>query len=320
MKNLVESKSKKESVRTKLTFQISETVRKNRLDNFLFEEIKAVSKMYLRQLLKNDNCTINGKSEKGGYHLQSGDFVEIEVDLDADTAMKPEDIPLEIVFEDAEIIVVDKPSGMLVHPTLGQKSGTLLNALNFYLNHKFWLAQINTVIDQSEIQNPKSKIVRPGLVHRLDRQTSGLMIIAKTSLAHRVLCDHFQRKLVEKRYLAMVGGSIEKDADIIDAPIGNFADERRWGVKADGKTAETRFRVLERFADKTLLELEPVTGRTNQLRIHCASVGHPIVGDLLYGGQDFSRLCLHAAKISFWHPNGDVRLEFESALPKEFFT
>ena len=117
----------------KLTFQINEIIRKNRLDNFLFQEIKAVSKMYLRQLLKNDECTINGKPEKGGYHLQSGDFVEIEVDLNADTAMKPEDIPLAIVFEDAEIIVVDKPSGMLVHPTLGQKSGTLLNALSFYL-------------------------------------------------------------------------------------------------------------------------------------------------------------------------------------------
>ncbi|MDQ3086968.1 MAG: RluA family pseudouridine synthase [Acidobacteriota bacterium] len=292
---------------TKLTFQISETVRKNRLDNFLFEEIKAVSKMYLRQLLKTDECTINGKPEKGGYHLQKGDIVEIEFDSDADTAMKPEAIPLEIVFEDAEIIVVDKPSGMLVHPTLGQKSGTLLNALSYYLNYE----------NQSQIQNPKSQIVRPGLVHRLDRQTSGLMIIAKTSHAHRILCDHFQRKLIEKRYLAIVGGVVEKDLGTIDAPIGHFADEKRWGVKADGKTAETRFRVLQKFTDKTLLELEPITGRTNQLRIHCASIGHPIIGDGLHGGRDFSRLCLHAAKLTFWHPNGDNRLEFESELPKE---
>ncbi len=148
---------------TKLTFQISETVRKNRLDNFLFEEIKSVSKMYLRELLKKDECTINGKSEKGGYHLQKGDVVEIEFDSDADTAMKPEAIPLEIIFEDAEIIVIDKPSGMLVHPTLGQKSGTLLNALSYYLNHQ----------NQSQIPNLKSLIVRPGLVHRLDRQPSG---------------------------------------------------------------------------------------------------------------------------------------------------
>lgn len=257
--------------------------------------------MYLRQLLKNDECTINGKAEKGGYHLQADDFVEIEVDLNADTAMKPEDIPLEIVFEDAEIIVVDKPPGMLVHPTLGQKSGTLLNALSFYLNQK-----------------NQSNGIRPGLVHRLDRQTSGLMIIAKTNCAHRILCDHFQRKLVEKKYLAMVEGVVEKDSGIIDAPIGNFADERRWGVKADGKMAETRFRVLQRFADKTLLELEPVTGRTNQLRIHCESVGHPIIGDQLYNGREFSRLCLHAAKLTFWHPNGNDKLDFTSALPKEF--
>ena len=115
----------------------------------------------------------------------------------------------------------------------------------------------------------------------------------------------------------MVEGVVERDSDTIDAPIGNFPDERRWGVKADGKTAETRFRVLKRFADKTLLELEPVTGRTNQLRIHCAFVGHPIIGDRLHNGREFSRLCLHAAKLSFWHPTDNNRLEFESELPKE---
>ena len=273
--------------------------------------------MYLRELLKKDECTINSLPEKGGYHLQKGDVVEIEVDLNAETAMKPEPIPLKVVFEDAEIIVIDKPSGMLVHPTLGQKNGTLLNALNFYLNHKICLPQKNAEANKSAIPNPKSQIVRPGLVHRLDRQTSGLMIIAKTSRAHRILCDHFQRKLVEKRYLAIVGGVVEKDSGIINAPIGHFADEKRWGVKADGKSAETRFRVLHRFADKTLLELEPVTGRTNQLRIHCASIGHPIIGDNLHNGREFSRLCLHAAKLIFWHPQNSNRLMFESELPKE---
>ena len=296
-----------ESVPTKFTFQIAETVRRNRLDNFLFEEIKAVSKMYLRRQLQNDLCAINGEPRHGGYHLQSGDVVEIEIDLTADTAMKPEAIPLEIVFEDPEIIVIDKPTGMLVHPTLGQKSGTLLNALSYYLNHE----------NLSQMTNHKSKTVRPGLVHRLDRQTSGLMIIAKTSRAHTVLCDHFQRKLVEKKYLAIVGGAVEKDSGTITAPIGHFPEEKRWGVKADGKTAETRFRVLRRFTGKTLLELEPVTGRTNQLRIHCASIGHPIVGDQTHGGREFSRLCLHAAKLAFWHPNGDGHLKFESGLPEK---
>lgn len=292
---------------TKLTFQIAETVRRNRLDNFLFEEIKAVSKMYLRRLLLNDLCAVNGELRHGGYHLQKGDVIEIEIDLTADTAMKPEAIPLKIIFEDTELIVIDKPAGMLVHPTLGQKSGTLLNALSYYLNHE----------NLSQNTNHESKSVRPGLVHRLDRQTSGLMIIAKTSHAHSVLCDHFQRRLVEKRYLAMVGDVVEKDSGTIIAPIGNFAEEKRWGVKADGKKAETRFRVLQRFNGKTLLELEPVTGRTNQLRIHCASIGHPIIGDQRYGGREFSRLCLHAARLSFWHPNGDERLNFESGLPEE---
>lgn len=297
---------------TKLTFHINESIKRNRLDNFLFEEIKAVSKMYLRGLLKKDGCTINRQPQPGGYHLQKGDIVEIEIDFEAETAMKPEPIPLKIVFEDTEIIVVDKPSGMLVHPTLGQKNGTLLNALNFYLNQKI------CETDKSAVPNPQSQIVRPGLVHRLDRETSGLMIIAKTSRAHRILCSQFQRKLVEKRYLAIVGGIVEIDSGTINAPIGNFAEEKRWGVKADGKTAETRFRVRHRFANKTLLELEPVTGRTNQLRIHCASIGHPIVGDRLHGGREFERLCLHAAKLTFRHPNGNHRLEFESELPKEF--
>ncbi|CAN5679488.1 RluA family pseudouridine synthase [soil metagenome] len=307
-------------VQTKLQFHITETVKKNRLDKFLFAEITALSKMYLCNLLKKDKCTINGKSANGGYHLQKDDKVEIEVDLNAETAMKPEPLPLEIVFEDEEIIVIDKPAGMLVHPTFKQKSGTLLNALTYYLNFE---SQKNknseekketTDSDKSRIQNPKSKIVRPGLVHRLDRQTSGLMVIAKTNRALRVLADHFQRKLVKKKYLALVEGVVENDSGAINAPIGRCADKKQWNVKADGKQSETRFRVLERFSDKTLLELEPVTGRTNQLRIHCAFIGHPIVGDKLYYGREFPRLCLHAARLCFWHPSGNNRMEFESQV------
>jgi 23S rRNA pseudouridine1911/1915/1917 synthase len=289
-------------VQTKLQFQIIETIRKNRLDKFLFEEITAVSKMYLLDLLKENKCEVNGVLQFGGYHLQEGDRVEIEIDLNAVNGMNPENIPLEVVFEDEEIIVINKPAGMLVHPTLGQKSGTLLNALSFYLNY-------------SKFQIPNSKIVRPGLAHRLDRQTSGLMVIAKTSRALRTLNNHFQRKLVEKRYLALVEGIVENDSGIINAPIGRFAEKKRWNVKADGKIAETRFGVLKRLSDKTLLELEPVTGRTNQLRIHCAFIGHPIIGDNLHCGREFSRLCLHAARLCFWHPSGNNRMEFESEVP-----
>ena len=288
-------------------FNIEETVRRNRLDNFLFGQFTAVSKIYLRNLIIKGSCRINGETSNSGYCLKCGDTIEINVDLAAETSMKPEDVPLEIVFEDEEIVVVNKPPGMLVHPTLHRKSGTLLNALSYYLNREI----INSTFENAP------EYIRPGLVHRLDRKTSGLMLIAKTARALRNLSDHFTRRLVKKGYLAIVQGTVTGEQGTIDAPIGHFEEERYWGIKADGKTAVTNFRVLERFADETLLELEPVTGRTNQLRIHCAYFGHPIIGDDKYGGQEFSRLCLHAAKIAFHHPVRNDWLEFESEMPAE---
>jgi len=290
-----------------LTFNIEETIRRNRLDNFLFGRFTSVSKIFLRNLIIKGDCRINGKTSNPGYCLKSGDAVEIEIDLAAETSMKPEAVPLEIFFEDDEILVVNKPSGMLVHPTLHQKSGTLLNALSYYLNRKSIVSTLHNPLDY----------IRPGLVHRLDRKTSGLMLIAKTPRALRNLSDHFTRRLVKKRYLAIVDGTIAEDAGTIDAPIGHFEQERYWSIKADGKSAITNFRVLERFSAETLLELEPVTGRTNQLRIHCTHFGHPIVGDDKYGGREFSRLCLHAAKIGFHHPLTNDWIEFESEIPLE---
>ena len=289
-------------------FNIAETVRRNRLDAFLFGRFTAVSKIYLRNLIVKGDCRINGEATNSGYCLKSGDCIEIDIDLAAETSMKPENVPLDIVFEDEEVLVVDKPAGMLVHPTLHRKSGTLLNALAFYLNRE----SLN-----SAIRNPQSAFVRPGLVHRLDRKTSGLILIAKTDRALRNLSAHFTRRLIKKAYLAIVQGKIADDSGTIDAPIGHFEEERFWGIKADGKSAVTNFRVLERFSDEILLELEPVTGRTNQVRIHCAHFGHPIIGDDKYGGREFSRLCLHAAKIAFYHPSTNVWMEFESETPAE---
>ena len=278
-------------------FQIDEDSSKKRLDDFLFDEFQTLSKMYLRKCLRQQKCEVNGEVVKFSYLLRKNDFVEIELDANRETAMKPEPIPLEIVFEDAELIVVNKPAGMLVHPTHGQKTGTLLNALAFYLNN-----------------SRKSSFFRAGLVHRLDRQTSGLILIAKTARSHRILSDHFRRKLIEKKYFALVQGVVKDDAGTIDAPIGRYAEEKLWNIKTDGKRAVTNFWVKERFADETLLELEPVTGRTNQLRIHLAHTGHPILGDTVYGGREFPRLCLHAYKLVFWHPNGGRRLEIESKI------
>lgn len=290
---------------TEYQFHIPETLKKNRLDKFLFDEITAVSRMYLQYHIKEGKCTINGKIENSGYHLQAGDTVKIEIDVRAETAMLPEDIPLNIVYEDSELIVVNKPCGMLAHPTKGVRSGTLLNALTYYLNHS------------DEFSPKPEKFIRAGLIHRLDKNTSGLMVIAKNPLAHKNLSRHFQRKLVEKKYYALAEGLIKDDSGTIEAPIGRNAEEKYWYVTEDGKHAESRFRVVERFADATLLELEPVTGRTNQLRLHCAHIGHPILGDDKYGGREFSRLCLHAYKLSFWHPKGSERLEFETELPAE---
>jgi len=292
-------------VLTNFQFQIEETLYKNRLDKFLFDEIPAISRIYLRYLITTGKCSINGKIEDRGYHLQAGDSVEIEVDVKAETEILPENIPLEIIFEDAELIVIDKPTGMLVHPTKGVRHGTLLNAVTYYLNFD----------EQGEPRT--EKLVRAGLVHRLDKKTSGLMVVAKNARAHRILCSHFERKLVEKKYFAVVEGSIKEDFGAIVAPIGRNAEEKFWYISDEGKHAESRFQVVGRNAATTLLELEPVTGRTNQLRLHCAHIGYPIVGDDKYGGREFSRLCLHAAKLSFWHPNGNHRLEFESALPEE---
>ncbi len=292
---------------TVFKFQIEENLHKNRLDKFLYDEIPAISRMYLKYLIIAGKCQVNGKIENRGYHLQAGDSVEIEVDVREQTEMLPENISLDIVFEDEELLIVDKPSGMLAHPTKGTRRGTLLNAVTYLLNF-------------DELGEPKSeKLIRAGLVHRLDKNTSGLMVIAKNPRSHRILCSHFQRKLVEKKYFAVVEGIVKENCGTIVAPIGRNAEEKFWYISSteNGKYAESNFRLIKRNADTTLLELEPVTGRTNQLRLHCAHVGHPIIGDDKYGGREFSRLCLHAAKLSFWHPNGNLKLEFESALPDE---
>ncbi|HEX8733759.1 MAG TPA: RluA family pseudouridine synthase [Pyrinomonadaceae bacterium] len=286
-----------------LHFQVDEASHKLRLDEFLFDKIRGVSKMHLRDLIKEEKCLVNGTHENRGYRLRANDFIEIEMDYRVERAMKPEPLPLEIVYEDAEIIVVNKAAGMLMHPTFAQKTGTLLNALAFHLNFSK---------DEGQTTKDESKFIRPGLIHRLDRLTSGLLVVAKTPRAHRILADHFKRKLVEKKYFALVEGLVKEDSGTIVAPIGRDAEIRLWNVRTDGKHAETRFWVKERFSDSTLLELEPVTGRTNQLRIHCAHIGHPIIGDEWHSRREFSRLCLHAYKLAFWHPNGNRWLEFET--------
>ena len=309
---------------------VPERAYKFRLEDFLLDHFPNLSKMYLRDAVKTGRCEVNGRNENIGHRLKPNDLIEIVLDPDRETAMRPENIQLDIVHEDSDIIVVNKPVGMLVHPSHRENSGTLLNALSYYLNQSEppavagGLSLNPTAVNSFDgrVQPPAtaggSDLIRPGLIHRLDKQTSGLVVVAKNARAHRILCNHFMKKRVEKRYLALVDGIVERDKGTIEAPIGRYAELKYWSVKEDGKHSESRFWVRERYADTTLLELEPVTGRTNQLRIHCELIGHPIVGDIQRNGRQFERLCLHAHKIGFPHPTTSEKVVFEAEMPVEF--
>jgi 23S rRNA pseudouridine1911/1915/1917 synthase len=327
-------------------FLISKEDAGQRLDVFLASRLGQFSRMRIANLLAADACLVNQQIKKAGYHIAIDDLVEMTLDDSISTSMSAENIPLEILYEDEQIIIVIKPSGMLVHPNKNTKSGTLANALAYHLN-QFRSTQC---VDRNPQFQP---VVRPGLVHRLDRATSGLMVVAKTQKALSILTKHFHKRLVKKLYLAVVEGCLKEDTGSIIAPIGHDENQKppRW-VMADGKHAETGFRVLERRNGATLVELEPVTGRTNQLRIHCAYLGHSIIGDAVYGrvqgtgdraqGEElnnsianqndssvaklsndedslvtYSRLCLHAAQLEFHHPVGGTWMQFQAVLPEE---
>lgn len=323
-------------------FRIEQPDVRQRLDQFLASRFGTLSRMRIANLIEAGACCVNGAAGRAGYRLLAGDAVEITVDEDAPTSMFPEPIPLDVIHEDDQLVVIVKPAGMLVHPTLSVKSGTLANALAYHLNRPRNQDEGSMIDPSSSIHNPQP-VTRPGLVHRLDRATSGLMVVAKTPRALAILSRHFRKRLVEKRYFALVHGCVDQESGSINAPIGRDADQLpHWRIMEEGKSAETRFEVIERLDRATLLELEPVTGRTNQLRIHCAYMGHPIVGDEMYdqsglrisdcglgsegsAGQESPiqnpqsaiRLCLHAWKLAFHHPaNGDW-MEFTASAPAE---
>ncbi len=293
---------------------------KQRLDEFLFGHFGELSKMYLREIVKDEKCEVNGRPENVGHRLRENDFIEIELDLARQTSMRPEAMELDVVFEDADLIVVNKAAGVLVHPTNFDRSGTLLNGLSFYLNPKAEpnALAVGKVVESSPPADAAGSAVRPGLIHRLDRQTSGLIVIAKNQRSHKKMTRYFQQRYVQKWYLALVDGVVADDEGTIDVSIGRFFELKQWDVKEDGKKSETHFRVLRRDSDKTLLELQPVTGRTNQLRIHCAHIGHPIVGDVGRGGSEHDRLCLHAWKIAFRHPGTQADIALEAAPGSDF--
>ncbi|HMG35566.1 MAG TPA: RluA family pseudouridine synthase [Blastocatellia bacterium] len=307
-----------------LRFKATDDDDGSRVDNSLYARVGTLSRMRIRNLILSGACKLNGETALPGHKLSPNDEIEFHSESDTPGAMDADAIPLEIVHEDEHIAVVVKPAGMLVHPTLGVKRGTLLNALAYHLNRS---AGNGSDEDSQELKTDVSGIsrpagfIRPGLVHRLDRATSGLMVIAKTQRALSTLSRHFNRRLVEKRYLAVTRGEIAENSGEIDAPIGRDPLQRpRWRVLETGRAAITRFKVLERSAAATLAELEPVTGRTNQLRIHLAHIGHPIVGDESWD-RDASavrRLLLHAHRLSFHHPCSGDWYSFSADTPADF--
>jgi 23S rRNA pseudouridine1911/1915/1917 synthase len=313
-------------------FLVGEESAGRRLDEFLAARLFGLSRMHIASLLARGGGAVNGEAACAGRRLRAGDVVALESAGAVSNSMTPEPTPLEIVYEDEQLLVVVKPAGVLVHPTLGVKLGTLANALVYHLN-RMRIEECGLRVEAGDTPaGPRSAIheshsegtrpfARPGIVHRLDRDTSGLLAVAKTQAALSRLSQHFQRRLVEKRYLAVVGGLVRGEALTVDAPIGRDEAARPpWGVLESGRAAETRLRVIERGALRTLVELEPVTGRTNQLRIHCAHAGHPVVGDRLYGGEDHPRLCLHAAQLALRHPSTNEWVEFTSEAPAELLS
>jgi 23S rRNA pseudouridine1911/1915/1917 synthase len=312
-------------MRRSYEFRVEPSKAGQRLDEFLASRLGSLSRMRIANLIDAGFCVVNGANGRGGYRIAEGDAIEISFEEGSPTSMFPEPISLTIVHEDDHLIVIVKPAGLLVHPTSSVKSGTLANALAYHLNRFKFEDQESPVDHRTSIFDPQP-VIRPGLVHRLDRATSGLMVVAKTARALTILSRHFRKRLVEKRYLALVHACLDHESGTIVAPIGRDPDRRpHWRVTEEGKPAETRFKVIEQLDRATLLELEPVTGRTNQLRIHCAHIGHPIVGDesepgefAIRNSQPAARLCLHAWKLAFHHPAGGEWREFVANVPEDF--
>lgn len=272
-----------------------------RLDKYLAQLYPSVSRHYLKDLIKKGLVLVNRQLEKPSYQVKATDNVTATVPPKESTHLTPEKIDLPIAFEDDDILVIDKPSGLVVHPAAGHRTGTLVNAVLGYLGSK-----IASVGDRA----------RPGLVHRLDKETSGLLVVAKNEETRLDLVRAFSGRQVHKEYLALVAGRMSEPAGEINSPIGRDPRSRiRFTVTDRGKQAQTRYFTEKELPTHTLLRVVPVTGRTHQIRVHLASLRHPVVGDKLYGGEEAPRLFLHATKLSF-RLKGVERV-FNSPLPPD---
>ena len=279
-----------------------------RLDFFIASNIQELSRTAVKRLIEDGNIKVNEKEQKVSYKVQENDVVEINVPEARELDIKAQDIPVEVVYEDNDIIVVNKPKGLVVHPANGNWDGTLVNAI--------------MAICKDSLSGIGGEI-RPGIVHRLDKDTSGLLIIAKNDESHLNMSNQIKDRKVKKIYYALVRGVVSEDEATINMPIARSTkDRKKMAVNKNGKEAITHFKVLERFSKYTLLEVKIDTGRTHQIRVHLSEIGHPVVGDEVYsnGKNDFGikGQLLHAKSLTFKHPITGKEIHLEAELPKEF--
>jgi 23S rRNA pseudouridine1911/1915/1917 synthase len=280
-----------------------------RADAWLSSELGRYSRSYIQKLIDNNSVTVNGENFKSNYRVKKNDIFKLHIPSPVIIDVMVEEIPLDILYEDTDILVVNKPKGMVVHPAAGNYTGTLVNALMNYCGDR--LSDINGII-------------RPGIVHRLDKDTSGLLIVAKNNNAHQVLSSMLKKHLIKRIYHGLAKGVIREESGRVDAPVGRHpVDRKKMAVNINkGRNAVTNFTVLERFTDSSYIELSLETGRTHQIRVHMSYIGHPLIGDTVYGYRNneshIGGQALHARRLCFNHPVTGEYMEFEAALPTYF--
>ena len=279
-----------------------------RLDRYVTEQNAEITRTAVQRLIDEKNILVNGKEQKASYKVNENDVVEVEIPEPKKIEIKAENIPIEVIYEDSDIVVVNKPKGMVVHPGNGNLDGTLVNAI------------------MAKCEGSLSGIggeIRPGIVHRIDKDTSGLLIVAKNDKAHVNLSEQIKEHKVKKTYIALVRGVVKENEATIDMPIGRSkTDRKKMAVCKDGKNAVTHIKVLKRWEHYTLLQVNIETGRTHQIRVHLSYIGYPIIGDYTYsnGKNEFGVVgqCLHAQKLEFKHPITNKIVELEAPLPEYF--
>ncbi len=279
-----------------------------RLDAYIASKQSDLSRSNIQKLIDSGDILVNNSIKKMSYKVQEGDVIHINVPEAREANIKPENIPIDIIYQDNDIIVVNKPKGLVVHPADGNPDGTLVNAI--------------MAICKDGLSGIGGEL-RPGIVHRLDKDTSGLLIVAKNDKAHRLMSEQIKNREVRKIYIALVKGIVSENEATIDMPIGRSTkDRKKMAVRKDGKEAVTHFRVLKRYPSYTLLEVKIDTGRTHQIRVHMAEIRHPVVGDMVYssGKNEFGveGQMLHAKSLDFKHPITGEQMHLEAPLPKYF--